>query len=80
MSDDVRRFLMWPERMEPDGWPVLYVDFEDYDRLAVELERARAAARTFHETLARIAGAESGIWGVWAHEALRAHPDFSPEA
>jgi hypothetical protein len=33
-------------------------------------ERAEKRAETYRATLQRIAGAESGVWGTWAHRSL----------
>lgn len=68
VSDLPARHYRFGEGAAPDGWPAVCVDADDYDR-------ARAAADAFRATLARIADAESGVWGWWAHDALRAHPE-----
>ena len=55
------------------GSPVIAdADTGRYQGMAT-LERAETAekrAQTYRATLQRIAGAESGVWGQWAHRAL----------
>lgn len=57
----VRRFVCWPEEQgPPEGWPTVYVDAEDWDRL-------EAAA---HEVLARRKTGEVGGLTLPGTEAL----------